>query len=136
MKTIRKNFKEVSDMSDKSCTTVNLRKAAIIGCGFVGSSTAFALMQSGLFSEMILIDADADRADGEALDISHGTPFARPMKIYAGTYQDITDAAVIIITAGANQKPDETRLDMVIKTQRSCTLSYRRSWPTAAQAFF
>ncbi len=105
-------------MSDKSCTTVNLRKAAIIGCGFVGSSTAFALMQSGLFSEMILIDADADRADGEALDISHGTPFARPMKIYAGTYQDITDAAVIIITAGANQKPDETRLDLVHKNTK------------------
>ena len=70
------------------------------------------------FSEMILIDADTDRAEGEALDISHGTPFAKPMKIYAGTYQDITDAAVIIITAGANQKPDESRLDLVNKNTR------------------
>ncbi len=100
------------------CTKINLRKVAVIGCGFVGSTTAFALMQSGLFSEMILIDADTDRADGEALDIGHGTPFARPMKIYAGTYQDITDAAIIIITAGANQKPDESRLDLVNKNTR------------------
>lgn len=105
-------------MFHQECSKINLRKAAIIGCGFVGSSTAFALMQSGLFSEMILIDADADRAEGEALDISHGTPFARPMKIYAGTYQDISDAAVIIITAGANQKPDETRLDLVNKNTK------------------
>lgn len=105
-------------MSNKECVKTNLRKVAVIGCGFVGSSTAFALMQSGLFSEMILIDADMDRAEGEALDISHGTPFARPMKIYAGTYQDITDAAVIVITAGANQKPEETRLDLVSKNTK------------------
>ncbi len=105
-------------MTQTEYVKINLRKAAVIGCGFVGSSTAFALMQSGLFSEMILIDADRDRAEGEALDISHGTPFARPMKIYAGTYQDLTDAAVIIITAGANQKPDETRLDLVNKNTK------------------
>ncbi|MBQ8040485.1 MAG: L-lactate dehydrogenase [Lachnospiraceae bacterium] len=94
---------------------VNVRKAAMIGCGFVGSASAFALMQSGLFSELVLIDADKNRAEGEALDISHGVPFARPMKIYAGDYDDIVDASVIIITAGANQKPDETRLDLVHK---------------------
>ena len=105
-------------MAEHDCVKIDLRKVAVIGCGFVGSSTAFALMQSGLFSEMVLIDADADRAEGEALDISHGTPFARPMKIYAGNYQDITDAAIIIITAGANQKPDETRLDLVNKNTK------------------
>ncbi len=105
-------------MTHTECVKINLRKVAMIGCGFVGSTTAFALMQSGLFSEMILIDADQDRAEGEALDISHGTPFARPMKIYAGTYQDLVDAAVIIITAGANQKPDETRLDLVNKNTK------------------
>ncbi len=96
-------------------TSVNQRKVAMIGCGFVGSATAFALMESGLFSEMVLIDADKNRAEGEALDISHGLPFARPMKIYAGDYDDIVDAAIIIVTAGANQKPDETRLDLVQK---------------------
>lgn len=87
----------------------------MIGCGFVGSASAFALMQSGLFSEMVLIDANAEKAEGEALDISHGLPFAKPMKIYAGGYDDIADAAVIIVTAGAAQKPGETRLDLVRK---------------------
>ena len=100
---------------DKSMSKVNDRKVAIIGCGFVGSSSAFALMQSGLFSEMVLIDADVNRAEGEALDISHGLPFAKPMKIYAGSYEDIADAAIVIVTAGAGQKPGETRLDLVEK---------------------
>ena len=94
---------------------INSRKVVIIGCGFVGASSAFALMQSNLFSEMVLIDADRSRAEGEALDISHGMVFANPIKIYAGTYDDITDAAVIVITAGANQKPGETRLDLIKK---------------------
>lgn len=98
-----------------SSAKVNLRKAAMIGCGFVGSASVFSLMQSGLFSEIVLIDADEERAKGEAMDISHGIPFTRPMKIYAGSYDDIVDAAIIIITAGANQKPDETRLDLVHK---------------------
>ena len=94
---------------------INSRKVVMIGCGFVGSSSAFALMQSGLFSEMVLIDADQNRAEGEAMDISHGMSFASPMKIYAGSYDDISDAAIIVITAGANQKPDETRLDLIRK---------------------
>lgn len=89
------------------------RKAAVIGCGFVGSATAFTLMQSKLFSELVLLDVNTDKADGEAKDISHGVPFTAPMKIYAGTYEDVADAAIIIVTAGANQKPDETRLDLV-----------------------
>ncbi|MBR1811428.1 MAG: L-lactate dehydrogenase [Clostridia bacterium] len=94
---------------------VNDRKVAVIGCGFVGAASAFALMQSGLFSEMVLLDADQDKAEGEALDISHGLPFSKPMQIYAGTYDDISDAAIIIVTAGAGQKPGETRLDLVKK---------------------
>lgn len=94
---------------------VNDRKVAIVGCGFVGSSSAFALMQSGLFSEMVLIDVDRNRAEGEALDIAHGIPFASPMKIYAGDYADVADAAMIVVTAGAAQKPGETRLDLVNK---------------------
>ena len=102
-------------MGQNKDAQVNLRKVAMIGCGFVGSASAFSLMQSGLFSEMVLIDADQERAEGEAMDISHGVPFAREMKIYAGNYDDITDAAIIIITAGANQKPEETRLDLVHK---------------------
>ncbi len=94
---------------------MNARKVGIVGCGFVGSSSAFALMQSGLFNEMVLIDAVPEKAEGEALDISHGVPFASPMKIYAGTYDDVKDAGVIVVTAGAAQKPGETRLDLVHK---------------------
>lgn len=94
---------------------LNIRKVAMIGCGFVGSASAFTLMQSGMFSEMVLIDADRDKAEGEAMDISHGVPFAGNMKIYAGNYDDIVDAFIIIISAGAGQKPGETRLDLVNK---------------------
>lgn len=93
----------------------NPRKAVMVGCGFVGSASVFALMQSGLFSEIVLIDADKDKAEGEVMDISHGVPFARPMKIYAGDYDDAADATIIIVSAGAGQKPGETRLDLVHK---------------------
>ena len=119
----QKKEREDENMSE---TSVNQRKVAMIGCGFVGSATAFALMESGLFSEMVLIDADKNRAEGEALDISHGLPFARPMKIYAGDYDDIVDAAIIIVTAGANQKPDETRLDLVQKMLVFSNPSFRK----------
>ncbi|MGI6270472.1 MAG: L-lactate dehydrogenase [Candidatus Howiella sp.] len=95
--------------------SINHRKVAVIGCGFVGAASAFSLMQSGLFSEMVLLDADFKKAEGEAMDIAHGLPFAGPMKIYAGTYADIADAAIIVVTAGAGQKPGETRLDLVKK---------------------
>ena len=67
----------------------DLRKAVMIGCGFVGSATVFSLMESGMFSEIVMIDADHERAEGEAMDISHGIPFARQMKIYAGDYDDM-----------------------------------------------
>ena len=93
----------------------NPKKAAVIGCGFVGAATAFTLMQSKLFSELVLLDANHDKAVGEAEDIGHGIPFAGEMDIYAGDYDDIADCSIIIVTAGANQKPNETRLDLVQK---------------------
>ena len=99
----------------KNEVVMNPRKVAVVGCGFVGSASAFALMQSGLFSEMVLIDANFKKAEGEAFDISHGVPFTRPIKIYAGDYDDLADAAIVVITAGAAQKPGETRLDLVHK---------------------
>ena len=99
----------------KNEVVMNPRKVAVVGCGFVGSASAFALMQSGLFSEMVLIDANFEKAEGEAFDISHGVPFTRPIKIYAGDYDDLADAAIVVITAGAAQKPGETRLDLVHK---------------------
>lgn len=101
---------------EKNCLNCSkVRKVVIIGCGFVGAACAFSIMQSGLFSEMVLIDADRAKAEGEALDISHGVPFAKPMKIYAGGYDDIKTASLVVVTAGANQKEGETRLDLVKK---------------------
>ena len=94
---------------------MNHRKVAIIGCGFVGASIAFSLIQKGLFSEMVLIDANHDKAEGEAMDLSHGLPYLSPMEIYAGTYEGLSDCALVLITAGANQKPGETRLDLIDK---------------------
>ena len=70
---------------------VNIQKAAVIGCGFVGSTIAYTLMQKGLFSEMVLLDANKAKAEGEAMDISHGLPFTHAMDIYAGEYEDIAD---------------------------------------------
>lgn len=97
---------------------VDNRKVAVVGCGFVGSSSAFALMQSGLFSEIALVDVNREKAEGEALDISHGVPFVGQVKVYAADYADIMDAAIVVVTAGAAQKPGETRLDLVNKNIR------------------
>ena len=94
---------------------MNVRKCAIIGCGNVGATTAYALMKSGLFSEIVLIDSNKKKAEGEAMDLNHGLPFNSPSLIYAGDYPDIYDSYLIIITAGANQKEGETRLDLVKK---------------------
>ena len=94
---------------------MNYQKAVMVGCGYVGSATVFALMQSGLFSEIAMIDANPEKAEGEAMDISHGIPFAKQMRVYAGSYDDVEDAGIVIITAGANQQPGETRLDLVSK---------------------
>lgn len=89
------------------------RKCAIIGCGNVGATTAYTLMLDRLYSEIVLIDINQKKAAGEAADLNHGLPFISPMNIYAGEYADLSDASMIIITAGANQKPGQTRTDLV-----------------------
>ena len=94
---------------------VNPRKAAIVGCGFVGASIAFRFLQQGLFSKLVLLDVDREKAEGEAMDLSDGLPYASPVEITAGTYDDVADCALVVITAGANQKPGETRLDLMGK---------------------
>lgn len=93
--------------------TINHRKAAIVGCGMVGASIAFRFLQQGLFSHLVLLDVNRDRAEGEAMDLRDGLPYGAAMEITAGNYDDIADCALIVITAGANQKPGESRLDLI-----------------------
>lgn len=97
-------------MSDKS-----IKKVTIVGAGFVGSTTAYTLMISGLVSEIVLIDVNKDKCEGEVMDMNHGMPFVRPVKVYSGDYSDCAGSEIVIITAGAGQKPGETRLDLVHK---------------------
>lgn len=94
---------------------INKRKCAIIGCGHVGSTVAYTLMEHGIFSEMVLIDTDIKKARGEAMDLNHGLPFVAPMKIYAGDMCDISDAYIVIIAAGTNQKNGETRMELAFR---------------------
>ena len=88
-------------------------KVGIVGAGQVGSATAFALIMRGVARKIVLIDANQQRAEAEAMDIAHATPFAYANKIKAGSYDDLKGCEVVIITAGANQKPGETRIDLL-----------------------
>lgn len=90
-------------------------KVGLIGTGMVGASFAYSLMQSGLSNDLVLIDKDEARAQGEAMDLQHGVPFVRPMRIRAGGYELLEGSTVVVICAGANQRPGETRLDLLHK---------------------
>jgi len=90
-------------------------KVAIIGAGAVGSSIAFSMAIQQLCTELVLIDVNHDKAQGEVLDISHGLPFLGQMDLYAGDYSDVKDCDLIILTAGIPRKPGETRLDLAKK---------------------
>jgi L-lactate dehydrogenase len=88
-------------------------KVGLVGTGMVGASFAYALMQRGLANELVLIDANRGRAEAEAMDLNHGLPFVRPMRIRVGDYADLAGAAVTVVTAGAAQRPGETRLQLL-----------------------
>lgn len=90
-------------------------KIVIVGDGFVGSTTAYTIMCGGLFSDIVIIDIDRDKAEGDAMDIAHGVSFVRPVNIRSGGYEECADADIVVITAGANQKVGETRLDLLQK---------------------
>ncbi|WP_223591377.1 L-lactate dehydrogenase [Neobacillus bataviensis] len=96
-----------------------VNRVALIGTGFVGSSYAFALLNQGITEELVLIDLNKNKAEGDAMDLNHGLPFAPSRtKIWYGSYEDCGQADLVVITAGANQKPGETRLDLVEKNTR------------------
>jgi L-lactate dehydrogenase len=91
-------------------------KVSIIGgAGAVGATAAYALMISGLASELVLVDVNESRAEGEAMDLSQGAPFVRPVTVRHGGYADCAGSRIVVITAGAAQKPGESRLDLVRK---------------------
>jgi L-lactate dehydrogenase len=93
-----------------------VNRVALIGTGFVGSSYAFALLNQGVTEELVLIDINKEKSEGDAMDLNHGLPFAPSRtKIWFGDYSDCKDADLVVLTAGANQKPGETRLDLVEK---------------------
>lgn len=88
-------------------------KIGIIGAGYVGSATAFSLIMTSVAHKVILVDLNEKRAQAEAMDIAHAAPFASAGKIKAGNYTDLKGCEIVIVTAGANQKPGETRLDLL-----------------------
>jgi L-lactate dehydrogenase len=88
-------------------------RVAVVGAGNVGATFAYSLLMSGVTSEIVLIDANHAKAEGEAMDINHAVPMLRPARVWAGSYADCDGAAVTVITAGSNQRPGETRLDLV-----------------------
>ncbi|MHC9537404.1 L-lactate dehydrogenase [Dellaglioa sp. BT-FLS60] len=95
--------------------TQNHQKVILVGDGAVGSSYAFAMTLQGVGEEFGIIDVAKDRTVGDALDLEDATPFAFPKRIYSAEYSDCEDADLVVITAGAPQKPGETRLDLVNK---------------------
>lgn len=88
-------------------------RVVIIGTGAVGATTAYTLLLRERISELVLIDANKEKALGEALDMNHGLPFTGGVKLWAGDYSDCADADIIVIAAGASQRPGETRIDLL-----------------------
>ena len=102
--------------SIESEVSIRPRKGVIIGAGQVGMACAYSMMIQNCFDELILQDINSDRLQGEVMDLMHGVPFVAPVEIKAGTVADVgRDADLVIITAGATQKPGETRLDLVVR---------------------
>jgi L-lactate dehydrogenase len=93
-------------------------KVVVIGAGAVGSSFAYALLNQGFVRDLVIIDLNHDKAEGDAIDLLHGMPFSSPMNIWAGTYADCRDANLVVNCAGANQAPGETRLELLEKNAK------------------
>ncbi|MEC2071117.1 L-lactate dehydrogenase [Alkalihalophilus marmarensis] len=93
-------------------------KVVLIGAGSVGASYAFALLNQGFVRDLVIIDLNHGKAEGDAIDLLHGMPFSSPMNIWAGTYEDCKDADLVVNCAGANQGPGETRLDLLEKNAK------------------
>jgi len=89
------------------------RKGVIVGAGQVGTACAYSILIQNIFDELILVDIDRDKLEGEVMDLNHGLPFVEPTDVRAGTMEEGKDADLVVLTAGANQKPGQSRLDLV-----------------------
>lgn len=105
----------------------DLKKVVLVGTGFVGMSMAYSMLNTGGIDELVLVDLDQEKAIGEAMDMSHGLPYSKSsLKVKAGNYDDCKDADIVVITAGAAQKPGQTRLELATinaKIMKSITQS-------------
>lgn len=105
----------------------DLKKVVLVGTGFVGMSMAYSVLNTGGIDELVLVDLDQEKAIGEAMDMSHGLPYSKSsLKVKAGGYDDCKDADIVVITAGAAQKPGQTRLELATinaKIMKSITQS-------------
>ncbi|MFD3448681.1 L-lactate dehydrogenase [Microbacteriaceae bacterium 4G12] len=96
-----------------------INRVVLVGTGAVGCSYAYAMLNQGVAEELVLIDVNTEKAEGEVMDLNHGMAFApSPTKIWNGSYADCKDADLVVITAGLAQKPGETRLDLVEKNAK------------------
>lgn len=100
-------------MQNSVSTHITLSRVAIIGCGHVGSTSAYSLLMNGAAEEIVLIDKDTDKLKGETMDLRHAVPLARPVRIWAGDFDDTKDADIAVIAAGVGSRPGETRLDLL-----------------------
>jgi len=88
-------------------------KIGIVGCGFVGATAAYAMVMNGVGRELVMVDLNRQRAEAEAADILHAVPFAHNLNVHAGDYADLAGARVVVMAAGVNQKPGETRIELL-----------------------
>ena len=100
-----------------------VRRVVLVGTGFVGMSFAYSMVNQGGAEELVLIDVNHEKAEGEAMDLSHGIAFGPGnIEIWAGDYSDCKTADIVVITAGVNQQPGETRLALVEQMLRLCVM--------------
>ncbi len=97
---------------------VNRNKVGVVGSGFVGSAAVYAMVMSGVGREIVLVDLNRKRSEAEANDISHAVPFAHPITVQAGDYADLAGCKAVVITAGVNQKPGESRLELLNRNEK------------------
>ncbi|HEX8142373.1 MAG TPA: L-lactate dehydrogenase [Pyrinomonadaceae bacterium] len=105
-------------MTNHPNTSTVSNRIAIIGCGHVGASLAYALLLSGFAREIVLLDFDQRKAEGEAMDLQHAVPLSRPVRVWAGDYAEAARSNIVVITAGVGSHPGESRLDLLGRNVR------------------